>query len=86
MTDTATDTPPPKADAPVPFMRGVFALYDTPDGGIHLAFRPDDASEDQHQQIPAHIVNLARAAMENGGSLGPMEMISALRGKNKPRG
>lgn len=48
-----------KDDAPQPFMKGRFALYQKPDGGIHLTFREDDG-EVQHEDIPALYVNFLK--------------------------
>lgn len=43
-----------------PFLMGVFALYDTPDGGVHLSYRPDGEDEDVHVQLPAALVSMAK--------------------------
>lgn len=84
MTETTAQAPP--AGAPTPFMKGIFALYETPDGGILISYRPDDATADQHQYIPAALVSLARAAQENGGSINPMDLWRAVRGGKAARG
>lgn len=49
-----------ESDAPEPILKGQFAIYETPDGGFHLSYRPDQADEDQHVQIPGMYVKLLR--------------------------
>lgn len=38
---------------PEPILKGRFAIYATPDGGLHLAYRADGDDEDRHVPIPA---------------------------------
>jgi hypothetical protein len=38
---------------PEPMLKGRFAIYETPDGGLHLAYRADGEDEDRHVPIPA---------------------------------
>lgn len=45
---------------PEPVLKGRFAIYETPDGGFHLAYRPDESEEDQHVEIPGLYVKLMR--------------------------
>jgi hypothetical protein len=55
--------------------RGVYSLYVTPQGGLHLAFRNEGEEEDRHMPIPAAVVTLATQA-QNGK--GPMAMLRHL--------
>jgi hypothetical protein len=64
---------------PQPAMQGTFALYETPDGGLHLVYRVTGSDDEQHVEIPGFMVNLAKQ-MEGQG---PMAMIKALRKKGK---
>lgn len=55
--------------------RGVFSLYVTPAGGLHLAYRNEGEDEDRHMPIPAAVVTLATQA-QNGR--GPMAILRHL--------
>lgn len=48
------------ADEPKLVLSGVFTLYETPDGGYHISYRPTDCDEDQHLEVPGKIVSMAR--------------------------
>lgn len=63
---TASPAPPP-----VPVSAGSYALYHTPAGGIHLVYRPFGTDTDQHLDVPAFVVTMARKAA-GGGDLGPL--------------
>jgi len=80
---TQVENQAPEQAGPVPFLRGKFALYHTPDGGIHIAYRPvptelDREPEDQHIQIPAMVVALAQQ-MQDGKMPGPLQMVKMFR-------
>jgi hypothetical protein len=60
---------------PEPFMVGTFALFNTPDGGVHLVLR-DGAGTEHHHEVPGFVVALAR----EGNGLSPAAMIKALTG------
>lgn len=78
-----TDTPSDQAATPTPFLAGRFALFDTPDGGIHLAYRPDGEPEDHHEQLPADLVGLMRTLKEGGKPPSPMAMMRMLAGMGR---
>ena len=82
MPQTRTRDPEPAAppQAAAPFLSGRFALFDTPDGGIHLAYLPDGADQDEHVQLPAVLVTIARSAAESGKMPGPIDLVRAMRG------
>jgi hypothetical protein len=46
--------------APTPIMHGEFSLYETPNGGLHLSYRPDGADEDKHIDIPPMMLKAAK--------------------------
>lgn len=58
-----------------PIMRGRFSLYQTPDGGFHIAFRLEGEDEDRHQEIPGTLVKLARMGGRN-----PFDMLKGVAG------
>lgn len=64
-----------QAAAPEPLSKGRYSIYETPDGGYHLAYRPDGADEDGHMQIPAAIVRMAKAGAGGQGTLGRLKAM-----------
>ena len=57
-------------------VRGVFALYHTPNGGMHLSWRGDgeDEKDTHHVEVPAFAVKMAQVQMagEGGGLMGKL--------------
>lgn len=60
------------APAPIPSMKGRFNLYNTPDGGYHIAYQEDGKEEIQHIDIPGFVINAAQMFGESGMSLKDM--------------
>ena len=67
-------TPADKTVDPPYLLRGSFALYDTPSGGIHLVWRADGEEEMHHVDVPAFAVNMAQIQMagKGGGLMGKL--------------
>ena len=65
---------------PVPFLKGVFAIYNTPDGGVHISYRPDGAETDEHIQVPGLVMNLVKEMQETGKMPNPIAMFKLMRG------
>lgn len=62
---------------PEPILKGRFNLYETPDGGYHIAYIADgDGDETRHMEIPAMVVRMARASAE--GKLNPMQALKEM--------
>jgi hypothetical protein len=61
------DDAPSTKDAPEPALRGTFALYETPAGGMHLAWRADGEEEAHHVEVPAFAVTMAKAQIDGDG-------------------
>jgi hypothetical protein len=61
-----------------PRIRGRFALYDIPDGGIHVAWIPEDSPDEdtQHFEVPGMVLRMAKAASE--GKLNPADMMKMM--------
>jgi hypothetical protein len=74
---TPTDQPAPAV--PVPFLSGTFALYQTPDGGIVVAYRAAGDEEDRRLTLPAHMVKLAQTLSQRGGKIGMMDLLTKFR-------
>jgi hypothetical protein len=68
------------SSSPEPSMSGTFALYETPDGGYHLAFRPRGENEDRHIQIPGFMVKMAWQ-MQDGD--GPASLLKSMIRRKK---
>jgi hypothetical protein len=62
---------------PVPVVQGSFAIFEKPDGGIHVALRMADDSE-QHIEVPAFM-----AAMLKSGETSPLALMNAMRKNRK---
>lgn len=63
---------------PVPIMKGKFAIFETPDGGLHIAYRLDETDEDRHVALPAAMVKMANMAANGSGPMAAM--IGKLQG------
>lgn len=63
---------------PVTVGKGVYALYATPEGGLHLSYRPEGSTEDGHFPVPP---GLLRMAMAKGDGMGALAQMRALFGQ-----
>jgi len=78
---------PVEPAAPVPYLKGRFALFRTPDGGIHIAYQPDppedadpnEVQETQHMEVPGMVVTMAEQ-MQGGQMPSPMQLMKMFRG------
>ncbi len=59
-------------------MNGKFSVYETQEGGLHVAYIPDGDQDARHLEIPALIVKMAKASAE--GKLSPMAMVRQMTG------
>lgn len=59
-------------------MNGKFSLYETPEGGLHIAYSPDGEEETKHLEIPAMVVRMARMSAE--GKLNPLQAFRMMAG------
>jgi hypothetical protein len=51
-------------------VRGVYSIYKTAEGGMHIAYRPEGTDEDQHRPVPPAMMAMMLAASEGKGPLG----------------
>lgn len=63
-------------DTPEPLIKGRFSLFETPEGGYHIAYIPDGMPETMHLEIPGMIVRMAKAGAE--GKLSPLRMMQGM--------
>lgn len=61
-------------------MNGKFSLYETPEGGFHIAYNPEGESETKHLEIPAMVVRMAKMSAE--GKLNPLGAIKMMMGSS----
>ncbi len=60
-------------------MNGKFSLYETPEGGLHIAYSPEGEEEEtKHLEIPAMVVKMARMSAE--GKLNPLQAFRMMAG------
>lgn len=67
------------AAGPQPYMKGIFSLYHTPDGGIHIAYRAEGTEQDEHMQVPGVFMRIIREAAETGTMPNPLTLLRMLR-------
>jgi hypothetical protein len=58
---------------------GVYSIFKTPEGGMHIAYRPAGYAEDQHFELPGAMMGMMIAAQEGKGPLGRLKAIAAAR-------
>jgi hypothetical protein len=59
-------------------MKGTFSVYNTPDGGYHIAYRLEGESETNHAEIPGAALKLAASL---SGSKNPFAMLTKMVGR-----
>jgi hypothetical protein len=55
--------------------KGVYSIYKTLAGGLHIAYRPEGAGEDSHLPVPPAMVAMMVAASDGKGPLGRMRAL-----------
>jgi hypothetical protein len=59
--------------------RGIYSIYKTGDGGMHISYRPEGMDEDQHMPVPAMMMQMMIAATEGKGPLGRLRALAQAR-------
>lgn len=67
-------------NAPRILHKGVYTLYEKPDGTLRIQYRRTDREEDDFMEIPGAILRLAKAASE--GKLNPLKAMQMLKAGN----
>jgi hypothetical protein len=71
-----------EVQAPEPAMKGRFNLFETPDGGIHIAYTKDEEYKQEgepeilHIDVPGFVINAARMAAESGIGIKDMAKLA----------
>ena len=76
---TQTPSPAEQAEA-TPSVSGTFALFDTPNGGVHVVVRFAGEETERHKDIPPHLAAFARQVMEEGSLAGAVRALVTRRG------
>lgn len=76
-----TEEPATKPPGPAVVSEGRYTVFETSSGGRHIAYRPDGDEEDQHLDIPAAIVSIARGVMEGGEPPSMGTLMRLFRGR-----
>lgn len=66
--EIVTDTALPKV-----VHKGVYTLWEKPDGSLRVQYRREDKEEDDFFELPGAIIRLGKAAQE--GKMNPIEMM-----------
>jgi hypothetical protein len=66
--------------APRILHKGVYTLYEKPDGTLRIQYRRDDKDEDDFMEIPGGILRMAKLASE--GKLNPIKAMQAMKSGN----
>lgn len=64
-------------ETPKCLSQGTYAIYQTPEGGWHIAYLPSDTPDTQHFEIPAMAVQLFQA-MQRGEMPSPISMMKKM--------
>lgn len=59
--------------------KGIYSIWKTAEGGMHIAYRPEDAEEDAHLPIPAAMVQMMIAASQGKGPFGRLQALAMAR-------
>jgi hypothetical protein len=60
-------------------MKGTFAIYELPDGGRMLAYRPEGEEKANQIVIPAPLVKMMEA-QQRGERVNPMQLLKTMMG------
>ena len=71
---------PAPGERPQLLVSGTFALYQDPDGGVHLSYRPDGTQEDQHLNAPPALLRMMQGLGEGAGPLAAFRGMLRIRG------
>lgn len=63
---------------PTPILKGTFAIYELPDGGRILAYRPEGEEESQQIHVPAFMMRMIEQVQAGGEMPNPMQLMRAM--------
>ncbi len=59
--------------------KGIYSIYKTQDGGMHVSYRPEGTEDDMHLPIPAMLMQMMLAASEGKGPMGRLRNLAMSR-------
>lgn len=65
------------ANSPRILHKGVYTLYEKPDGTLRIQYRRSDKEEDDHLELPGALLRMAKQMSE--GKLNPLKAIAAIK-------
>lgn len=71
---------PAEPDVPHIIHKGVYTLWEKPDGTLRIQYRRDDKDEDDFMEIPGGILRMAQMVGE--GKMNPLAALKAMRNMN----
>jgi hypothetical protein len=63
-------------NVPIIVHKGVYTLWEKPDGTLRVQYHRDDKEEDDFFELPGAMVRMAKAAQE--GKMNPMDMMKSV--------
>jgi hypothetical protein len=69
-----------QTDAPHIVHKGVYTLWEKPDGTLRIQYRRDDRDEEDFMEIPGAILRMAQMVGE--GKMNPLTALKAMRSMN----
>lgn len=64
--------------SPVEISKGAYGIYATPEGGMHIVYRPKGVDEDAHLPIPPAMMRMMLAKGTGGGRLNQLKALIGL--------
>jgi hypothetical protein len=64
------------SDVPIVLHKGVYTLWEKPDGSLRIQYKRSDQEEESFIELPGAIRRLAQAGAE--GKVNPMEMMKEM--------
>lgn len=82
MTDDNSPAPArPAAPAPIPLAHGSYAVFEKPDGGVHLTVRPHGENEERHLDLPGPMVAMAKKMLAGEMPFPGAGIVAKLKGR-----
>lgn len=63
-------------NVPIVVHKGVYTLWEKPDGTLRVQYHRDDKEEEDFFELPGAMVRMAKAASE--GKMNPMDMMKSM--------
>ena len=74
---------PADQDEATPSVSGTFALFDTPNGGVHVVVRFAGEETERHKDIPPAMAAFARQVFEEGSLAGAVRALASRKTRTR---